>query len=318
MGRCPAEPFWGEERSRPTGPVCCILPGSVLLQHRAPRDCCPSPRALAKGAEKLLAPGKVRLSFLYCDFCHCLRSLRMRFLQGKVQAPRRGGLGWVPWGGTRRCSPAAGSATSFPPALHPLPAPERLVQDLQRRCGHFYLVLTCKTKGKPLGFSGSGNRMSSSPAVGWVRCSSSRGRSFSSCTQPASGAGFKALHGATSVQQLGKPGLRAGLWLSWGPGGLKNLRCLAASRAAARGGRGLGQGRGCTGERVGAPRGSAAPRSLDRSPRGSSWPLPWERHAGARPPRPPSPFLPPSRCTTLFFVKRHSVEEMQPLFVPAI
>lgn len=48
-------------------------------------------------------------------------------------------------------------------------------------------------------------------------------------------------------------------------------------------------------------------------PAGGSWRLPWERHAGVQPPLPPA-----LRRVTLFFVKRHTVEEMQPLFVPAI
>lgn len=53
-------------------------------------------------------------------------------------------------------------------------------------------------------------------------------------------------------------------------------------------------------------------------PAGSSWRLPWERRAGERPPWAAALLSPGSRRTTLFFVKRHAAEEMQPLFVPAI
>lgn len=88
----------------PTRLVCCTLHSRVLLQHRAP-----SLRALARVTERLLAPGKVRLSFLYCNFCHCLHSLQMHLLREKLKAKQPGSLDWVPLGRTRHCSQAAGS-----------------------------------------------------------------------------------------------------------------------------------------------------------------------------------------------------------------
>lgn len=86
VSRVPAEPVWAQEHSQSHQPGLLHPAQQGPAAAQGSRGGCPSLRALAKVTGRLLAPGKGRLSFLYCNFCPCLHSLRMRLLQEKLKA----------------------------------------------------------------------------------------------------------------------------------------------------------------------------------------------------------------------------------------